>query len=232
MKNHVFIIAATLLGAGSALAADLPTHKAPPPMAPAPVFSWTGLYIGVNGGGAWGRTDPFDSVGGPGTAHHDVSGAFVGASIGYNYQFSPNLVAGLEGDVDWADISGKTTCPNAAFTCSTHADMLGSVRGRFGYAIDRLLMFTTGGLGIGDFRYRTYRTATGVDFATPYTTTAVGWVLGAGLEYAITDHVSLKGEYDFYGFPSSTAAAGVLDPGAVKLGTNIQVAKFGVNYKF
>ena len=88
--------------ASSALAADLPTTKGPPPapyFQPPPAFNWTGFYIGVNGG--WGFTDTHnDSFG------NNINGGLVGGTVGYNYQMG-QFVIGYEGDVDWSDIRGS-----------------------------------------------------------------------------------------------------------------------------
>ena len=138
---------------GAAAAADLPPRYNPvaPPMAPSPFVSplhnWTGLYVGINGGGAWGRSDWTS------TNEFDVSGGMVGGTIGYNWQ-SGNWVYGLEGDIDWTDISGRTHFA-CSFGCKTSNSWLATVRGRVGYAYDRFLPYITGGLAVGDIRART-----------------------------------------------------------------------------
>src|SRR5664280_774229 len=93
---------------GSANAADMPRrHTEMPVKAPLyePPFSWTGFYIGINGGGAWGRSDWSNTLG---TNTIDTSGAVVGGTIGYNYQMG-QTVFGLEGDGDWSNLRGSTT---------------------------------------------------------------------------------------------------------------------------
>ena len=97
------LLAALMAGvASSAMAADLPTRKAPP----APqvyssplVFSWTGFYVGVNGG--WGGGTNGGAFGSP-------TGGLVGGTVGYNYQVG-QFVGGLEGDWDWADLNKNGT---------------------------------------------------------------------------------------------------------------------------
>ena len=99
MKRVVFACLAALGLAATANAADLPRRYDPVPQrAFVPVYNWTGFYIGINGGGAWGDSK-WDSVG-----TFDVSGAMIGGTVGYNWQFS-QWVFGLEGDVDatWID---------------------------------------------------------------------------------------------------------------------------------
>ncbi len=219
---------------GGALAADLPNTKGPPEFAPPPppAFTWTGFYIGVNGGWAWGDTFDFYFNRTGTSAAEGIRGGFAGGTVGYNYEIAPNFVIGFEGDGDWADITGDRACPGPTFSCTTRVDALGSARGRLGWAWDRALLFVTGGVGIGDFRYNAFTTATGTSFGTPYNTTRVGWVVGAGVEYAITDNLSIKAEYDYYGFSGSTAPAGDLDSGTTYLRTDVQTGKVGLNWRF
>ena len=137
---------------GAAAAADLyrpapaPYYKAP---AYVPAYTWSGFYLGVNGGGGWGRS-AWDSTDG-----FDTSGGLVGGTIGYNYQIG-QAVVGIEGDIDWADINGTTTagpfCHSAARP-ATH--WLSTVRGRLGYAADRFMPYITGGAAFGDIHATT-----------------------------------------------------------------------------
>jgi outer membrane immunogenic protein len=131
----------------TAAAADLPPRPAPQQYYKAPVvvpaYSWTGFYIGLNGGGGFGNSH-WDALG----SNFDISGGLVGGTIGYNYQ-AGQAVFGVEGDIDWADINGSTTsgCPT---TCKTSDSWLSTVRGRLGYAADRFMPFVTGGVAFGD----------------------------------------------------------------------------------
>src|SRR5262249_58963505 len=105
-------------------AADLP------PLTKAPVYqpfyNWTGFYLGINGGGAWG-TSKWDSTG-----EFDISGGVFGGTAGYNWQTGP-WVFGLEGDVDGTRIKGHTAvaCP---LGCETRNSWLPTARGPIGYA--------------------------------------------------------------------------------------------------
>jgi hypothetical protein len=123
MKRVVFAFIALAATTASAAAADLgrrqPYYPAPAPVY-APLFSWTGFYIGVNGGGGFGSSN-WDSTG-----SRDVSGGVIGGTVGYNYQFG-QVVAGIEGDVDWSGINGTTNnlCP---FGCKTSNNWLATVR--------------------------------------------------------------------------------------------------------
>jgi outer membrane immunogenic protein len=118
-------LAAAVLASGSAAAADL-TPRYAPVIRPAPVYAavynWTGFYLGINGGGGWGRSQ-WDGI-----DRFDVSGGLIGGTIGYNWQIN-QLVIGAEGDLDWSGIRGSTTavCP---LGCTTRNSWLATVRGR------------------------------------------------------------------------------------------------------
>src|SRR5215467_2304737 len=153
MKKVVatFFAVSVLVAAQCAAAADLsvaPLYKAPPqggPVYAAPVYNWTGFYLGANGGGGWGRSwwqSQSTSI--------DLSGAQVGGTAGYNWQFG-NAVLGLEGDIDWSNLKGTSSavlCPG----CSTSDSWLSTVRGRAGYAFGGIMPYVTGGLAVGDIR--------------------------------------------------------------------------------
>ncbi len=206
---------------GTAAAADLPPRTAPAPYykAPAevPVYNWTGFYIGINGGGGFGRSQ-WDSTG-----SFNTSGGLVGGTVGYNYQFG-QAVVGVEGDIDWADINGttNTACP---FGCKTTDNWLSTVRGRLGYAADRFMPFVTAGAAFGDIRAST------PGFAGASNTEA-GWTVGAGLEFAIAGNWTAKAEYLYVdlGKFNCGISCGALATDNVSFTTNI--VRAGVNYRF
>src|SRR5262245_15700804 len=182
MKRVLFASVALMALAASAGAADLPGRYAQPRPVPVPVFmpyNWTGFYLGINGGAAWGESN-WTSTGG-----FDVDGWMVGGTIGYNWQ-AGGWVIGLEGDIDWSNISGSTTtfCPAG---CETKNSWLATARGRVGYAFDRFLPYLTGGLAVGDIRARQ------PGFSTHETN--AGWTVGGGFEFAIAGNVTAKAEY-------------------------------------
>jgi outer membrane immunogenic protein len=177
---------AAILALGSAIAADLsPGYQAPiarAPYYPAYVYSWTGFYLGINGGGGWGSSQ-WDGVG-----QFDLSGGLLGATIGYNWQIG-RFVIGAEGDIDWSGIRGTTTT-YCLPGCSTRNYWLTTVRGRLGYAFDRFLPYLTAGLAVGDIN------ASLPGFPGGSVSNA-GWTIGAGLEVGIVSNISLKAEYLF-----------------------------------
>ena len=189
MKRILIAAAVTLAAAGGqVLAADLPPAAAPPPRAPAaylpppPMFSWTGIYLGINGGGSWGTaTDQFNGGG------VSPNGFLVGGTLGGNYQFGA-FVIGLEGDGDWSDLDGKNTACGGAFGCETRSTWLATVRGRAGWAWDRILFYGTGGAAFGNVQ------AGGI--GGPFdSATQTGWTAGAGVEWAFLPNWTAKVEY-------------------------------------
>jgi outer membrane immunogenic protein len=185
-KLLVASIAAATLSGASAIAADMPV-KAPLPMAAAP-FSWNGCYGGVEGGGIWGRTRYVaTSVGGLTQFTADPDGGTIGGTLGCNVQ-SSNWVWGIENDFGWAHISkNKNQDPPvfaAALAGRTSTNWLDTLRGRAGIAVDRSLWYVTGGVAFTDVK----GTMTGPGVPTvSITHDRTGWVIGAGVEWALAD---------------------------------------------
>ncbi|MEJ0052601.1 MAG: outer membrane protein [Methylovirgula sp.] len=190
------------LAGGTALAADLPSEKGPPVYAPPPppAFSWSGVYLGGQVGYGWGTTHFVDNTAGVGLNGLSQSGVVGGAHIGYNYQVS-QFVFGLEGDVNGSSERDSTFDPFAG-GYSLRENIDASIRGRVGYAFDRVLIYATGGGAYGNF----HTSYNGVD---AFNTGRIGWTVGGGLEYAIDNNWSVRAEYRYtdYGhttdFPSS-----------------------------
>src|ERR1700730_14481832 len=153
--------------AGSALAADLLAPPSYPP--PAPIFTWTGFYVGIDGGFGGGMVDadtifvqpPFPIARFPGsvfTLHtsNRTGGFIVGGQVGYNYQLPNNIVVGLESDGQWADVKeseheiASSTIGTLRFTdLRIGLDWFGATRLRLGYALGRFLPYVTGGVSYG-----------------------------------------------------------------------------------
>jgi outer membrane immunogenic protein len=206
MKKFLLASAAVAALATGAQAADLGVPREPVASAiVSPVFNWTGFYLGAHIGYGWGKSD-WNFVGAGTFVSPNTNGVFGGLQIGYNYQIN-NFVLGLEADASAADLSGWRSCPNAAFTCHSRANFLGTVRGRIGYAFDRALVYGTAGLAIGNYRHRDFDAATLVQFGS-YSTTRAGLAVGAGVEYAFAPNWTAKLEYMYSHFGSSTQLAG------------------------
>ena len=220
MRRVLSTISVLALTATGAFAADIP-RAAPAYKAPAvyaPVFTWTGAYIGINGGYGWGNSEWT----GYGT---DVrtSGGLVGLTLGYNWQTGP-WVFGLEGDIDWTNIRGRFVSAACPTGCETRNSWLGTARGRLGYAIDRVMPYVTGGLAVGDIR------ATPAGLAGVRDTNA-GWTVGGGIEAALAPNWTAKIEYLHVNLGDtgcSAAGCGV----ATKVDFRAHLVRGGVNYRF
>lgn len=196
--------------ATSAIAADLPRKSNPvaPAFTRAPAFSWTGFYAGVNAGYGFGG---FTGVGSG--IFSDPSGFVGGAQIGYNYQVN-QMVIGLETDLQYTGVSGK----NAA--AKGRLPYFGTVRGRLGIAIDRLMPYVTAGYAYGG-------TNLTVGGAGSSSTLHHGYVIGGGLEYAFTNNWTAKVE----GLYMDLGEKRVLG-NTRKIGLESGIVRAGVNYKF
>ncbi|HVV94754.1 MAG TPA: outer membrane protein [Hyphomicrobiales bacterium] len=195
-------------------AADLPqvapTYAAPP--APVSAYDWTGLYLGINGGYGWGRANNNAGINFSGT-----DGGLVGGTLGYNWQWG-HLVAGLETDFDWADMSQR----NAAVPATARVGWLGTFRGRIGYAMDRVLFYGTGGVAYGD--------VTLSSAGTRDSNTNVGWTVGGGVEFAVWQNLTAKIEYKYVDLGRSTVTPAALGP--TNIGWRGSIVTAGINYKF
>jgi outer membrane immunogenic protein len=221
-------IAAALLivamSAVSASAADLPARtyaKAPAMMAP--IYNWTGFYVGLNAGGAWNESNPTTTTLFPvagyfadssvpaialvGNQHVNRSGFTGGVTGGYNWQVS-NAVIGIEADFNYFGVRGSATgtalypcCAPSTFTVnsSVSTDWLATVRGRAGFfATPALLLYGTGGLAVANVKANYLFTDTfftGANESASISTTRYGWTAGVGGEYALMNGWSIKAEY-------------------------------------
>lgn len=206
---------------GMASAADLPV-KGPVYKAPPPVFNWTGAYIGVAGGWAWGETR-WTNAGGVTTGDFDTDGGLIGGTIGYNWQApGSNWVWGIEADASWADISG-TTPVACGTTCTSTVEWLATIRGRLGIAQSNWLFYATGGVAFAGVNYTIPGT-----FDT--TQTEVGWTVGAGVENALSRNWSWKLEYLFVSFDTSDVF--FAPTGIVADFNDIHIVRLGLNYRW
>jgi outer membrane immunogenic protein len=179
-KIIVALLAATTLGVGAAAAADI-SRRAPAPMySPAPVFSWTGFYVGANAGYGWASTD---------SGLSDMNGFVGGGQIGYNWQGASPLVLGIEADFQGTGQSRTDTV--GAFSLEQKLPWFGTVRGRIGYAFDRVMLYATGGLAYGDYKL----TVSGPGGSASDDATKTGWTVGGGVEWMFAPQWSTKLEY-------------------------------------
>ncbi|HZT26698.1 MAG TPA: outer membrane beta-barrel protein [Pseudolabrys sp.] len=244
---------------GAAAAADLPA-KAPSAVAPVPAWNWSGLYAGVNAGGGFGDPALTTNSSSPlalenffaTTTHPSMLGFIGGGQIGFNWQFAPMWLAGVEADFQGADQKGTTTTAftfpgePASDTASVKLKWLGTVRGRLGLLTnaDETLWYVTGGLAYG-----------GVDMAlsssnfifpanavgtTTFSHTKTGWTLGGGVEEHLFGNWTAKVEYLYVdlGSVQDTAqaflVAGVPPATAITAHADLRdhIVRAGLNYKF
>jgi outer membrane immunogenic protein len=199
MFRKILLSTAALFAvSGTAFAADLPARSAPPVYVPPPppIFTWTGAYIGGQIGYEFGHssTTGITAAGAADQIGYSPDGVVGGAHIGYNYQIN-QFVIGLEGDVNGSDYHGSAFNNAGTVLYSTRTDIDGSVRGRVGYAFDRALIYATGGAAFAALRNTSVNVATGGTDV--FNNTRVGWTVGGGVEYAITNNWSLRAEYRY-----------------------------------
>ena len=287
--SKILVLGATLASfaaVSGAMAADLPSRKAPADfIAPVPLFTWTGFYVGLNAGAAFGNSSNSNGLrpngnflnpvlfpaadvaplGLLGTGGSNNNARFAGGGqVGYNYQVG-QFVFGIEADLDFitrgsrGNGNGSVVLPVAlggigattAFTTGSRnsgGNYFGTVRPRIGFAIDRALIYVTGGLAYGDFTNRrsssvTFRDSTGVALNT-YSSTGgggnrIGYALGGGVEYAITNNWTVRGEYLYIGNNRknnatlvSPAAPGFVFNSGGGSNRGFSVVRAAVNYKF
>jgi outer membrane immunogenic protein len=221
-----------------AQAADLPVRKSPPPglQVVAPAFTWTGVYAGVHAG--WGIAAPKENAADASvlfTAGYSKSvnapnGFLAGPYIGANYQFSNNVVIGLEADYSFSAVKGKAHGLGdagfgpMAYSVNARLQNLGTVLGRLGYAFDRWRPYVTAGFAWG----RAKSTVQIPGFASANANDHTGWVAGAGVEYAATNNVILRAEAMYVDLGEKRY--GQLVP--VRVHARGGLARVGVSYKF
>jgi len=214
-----------------AAAADLPSIASVPPqpitkVAPLTTYDWTGAYVGLNLGLGFNTANFAAS-----SSSIRPNGLHVGATLGYNWQ-SGSLVFGIETDLAYATSKHTLICsPNTApvvTVCETKNRMLGTVRGRLGYAFDRWLPYLTAGL---DYGYLQANSVGGVVASS--SGVKAGWTAGFGVEYALSRAWSLKLEYLYVclGNPGGGLACST-QVSPANLSFKHSLVRTGLNYKF
>jgi outer membrane immunogenic protein len=214
MLKQLLATAGICLLAMSAQAADLTSPMTSPEASSAMPFQWSGAYAGADIG--YGLLDgDFSALGS--TVSQDFNGATLGGFVGYNWQLSNGFVTGIEGDVsyNWND--------EAFSDVEAGTEWAGSVRGRLGFAFDRALVYGAAGWTA------TRGFAKDVPSGEEVSKTFSGWTIGAGLEYAVTDTVFLRGEYRYNDFGDKDIDVG---PGILNVDLNQSVVKVGLGVKF
>ena len=224
-----------------ALAADVEVPAARPPSAAANYYpatapiNWGGIYFGINGGYSFGSSTWTNL--GVSTGSFVTNGAILGGTAGLNFAGYGGFVFGVEGDLDWAALSGNSSvaaCVGlgapAGTTCGTKTSYLSTARARVGYAFDHILFFGTAGAAIGDFRVGLNPPGTFDMLPSPQ----AGWTAGAGIEYAFADNLTAKVEYLYVDLGTAACpmagSCGVVSGATVSLTESL--VRVGINYKF
>ena len=204
-------------------------YKAPPPPVVAP---WTGSYIGVAGGGAWGsavvRSDPTGIDQAP---RIDLSGGIVGVTAGLNFQ-NGHAVLGLEGDTSAVNKRGGAFefPPNAAFSNEVRERWLSTFRGRVGYAQDNWLFYATVGGALANVDH----SITGPGGTVSDKQSHWGLAAGGGVEVKFNLDWSAKVEYLYVGLQDKAyfnPAPNLAFPNNQRLHLDDHIVRVGVNYK-
>ncbi len=214
-KLFLALAGALALSGSAALAAE------PLPLPPPPIFTWTGPYVGGQIGYGWGPS-AFDLLGfNPAnnalfviTSGHSPSGVVGGAHVGYLYQIN-QFVVGVEGSVDGTSLSANAqffvpsfAVGNDVLTAHVTSDVQGSIRGKLGFAWDRVLIYGTGGVAFGAFSGNLFlngQTPAFFPFAIGnrfFSNTRTGWTAGGGIQVAVLDNWWVFAEYRYSDFGS------------------------------
>jgi outer membrane immunogenic protein len=247
MSSRVLLVGVVLSGAvmASAQAADQSVARAPSyyPAYSAyypPGVNWTGFYVGLQGGGAFGNarwTDPFSGVGDDPKA----ASAMGGGQIGVNWT-QDSWLLGAEADFTGMELD-KTVTDRLGFSHHVRSTWMSLITGRLGYAVNRYVAYVKGGAAFANERNTVSSPFSG-GFADSGMTTQYGWTIGAGIEYALNPNWSARLEYDFVDLPSQNivlVGCAFPAPGRVCTGLGSQPATLdytiqkvvgAINYRF
>lgn len=261
------ISAANAANAASAADVGPPIMAEVPPPLPVPAFNWTGFYVGANVGYGWSHRDFSNTLtgtlgtiqlSGSNSGTDDGRGVLGGAQVGYNHQFVDNWVAGIEADIDGADIGSSTSACFPGFgtaVCGdrdTDVNAFGTVRGRLGYALNNVLLYGTGGFAWGHGTNTIQFTCLGpacpgtsaLAPTSPAPTSVdvnpIGWAAGAGVEWAFLPNLTLQAQYlhlQFDGVTEDRSKSSSFIPSLfvtsyVSSNIGINLVRIGVNYLF
>ncbi|WP_310619004.1 outer membrane protein [Flexibacterium corallicola] len=201
--------------ATSAFAADLPQETPVAYEEPVTVqgYDWNGAYAGASAG--WGFLGADGKSGASGALDTDTDGVNLGVFGGYNFMASPNILLGTEADISFNDYDKSVS------GTELKSDWNGSLRGRAGYVMDRTLVYGTGGLALADFEAKSS--------SDKDDTIAVGYVVGAGVEQALTDRVNARIEYNYQDFGTEKFD---LDGETQKVSLDDHLVRAGVSVNF
>jgi outer membrane immunogenic protein len=218
---------AALSGAVPALGADLgaraPYYQKAPAYVPAPIYNWTGFYIGGHVGGAFSSDNNFSGL----ATGNNSNGRFLGGlQVGADYQFAPSWVLGVQGQYSWLSGSVGAVFP-LGYAYTNNQRGLGSITGRFGYTWGPGMAYVKGGYAYSDNNEKVTLLGAPVAFAITGDHRN-GYTVGAGLEYMFAPNWSANVEYQYYNFGNAT----IVTPALGSFTTDDHTVKAGINYRF
>ena len=263
MRRLSRLISAGILSvfSASAMAADLPSRRPPPPIpvVAAVPYTWTGCHVGVHGGYAYDdyhfATFAASPTGGSFSGRSKVyaSGPLGGGDIGCDYQLPWNIVVGVAADIDAAAIHGSVSASGplvggvgvGGIATDTRVNALGTVRVRVGYAFDHffftdnVLIYLTGGAAYGSIRDR-FTGFAGPAFGTwtssrhPFGLGKEPGAVGIGVEKMITPNWSIDFQYRYQYMGAATPQTALFPGGVARFGTRsmYHLGRVGLNYYF
>ena len=234
-------VAIVAVAAAPASASDLntpPVYMKAPAMAP--LYDWTGFYIGGHAAYSWSHSNgqTMDTANGRLFLPSSSNGSRFhgGGQIGYDYMLPSRIVLGIVGTITSGSHNSST---NVGFkeisTSDGKTDYSGNVRGRLGYAFDTWLLYGTGGWGWSQASStRTQVTGT-VGNAVPGTvetvsTSTSGWVVGGGLDYALAKNWDVFAEYRYS--PRNQTITFPIAQRSSTISTSNNTIEAGINWRF
>jgi outer membrane immunogenic protein len=203
---------------GAAFAADVPARGPVYAKAPPAGFSWQGQYIGIHGGYAWANNEV--NIAGV-VGEINPSGGVFGLQIGYNHHLSRHWVVGYEVDVSFADLN-ETALVGGVIT-PFEINVFGTARARLGYATGPWLFYATAGMAWANTDLR------GVAGVASFERPHVGYAIGAGIEYALSQNWSAKIEYLYADLGETNS---VINAAPINTDLTLSVVRLGLNYRF
>ena len=195
-------------------------------------YNWSGVYVGGQVGYVFDGSAEYvyDSGSDPDYNYsHDPDGLIGGLYVGYNYQFANGIVLGADADIAWGDIEDSAAAPgDDDYAATTEIDWTGAARVRLGYAIDRFLPYVTGGVAFGRFSFEEREDG---DFYGDGDGDLIGWTIGVGGEYAVTDNWIIRGEYRYTDFDEENFTSNVSSD-VYDVDIDIHDFRIGAAYKF
>jgi outer membrane immunogenic protein len=252
MKKLLLSTAALAALTVSAVAADLPARVATPAPAPVyvPISDWTGFYLGIVGGYAFGKTSftPTGELTDLPKQHFQHDGGLVGGQVGFNYQFVNRFVVGGVADWSWASIKGSVCVESTSGGCDGSPDdsfahgkvnWLATFRGNVGYAVSNdFLLYISGGLAVAGTQARITQIFSGAPDITDKATLA-GWTAGAGIKWKFARTWSIGAEYLYvdlgrhgYTFTNSSIPIDASDGITADVRTHLHVIRGSLSYEF